>query len=486
LQDPLPSTTAKNPTDQSHEELRKQNPLRSQPADEYVSHPAMAPPILPFPMNVNAPEPSPSQSNYLSFETGPRVHRRRATLPSMILSPDDAAALRKMWSSPDLQPISPSAQSLGQSLPSPEIGMAYTSGSNPNRRSRSAGALRELSRAQEQTTGLRRRSSEIRYWRTSRIELLENERRVSTSSERPSQESSIAPSVHSSTIEASDAFADTGSSVHGDHVHAFDFGSITTEQNSTDKHVSVVEARLSQLEFNMQHLSLSLQEVSQQNNRHTFVLDRAPSQRRSQSSLKSSRVGLPANPKDSVFPQRTASSKRYTQSTAALTGHPAMQTASASCLPHSGPYSPLTPTMLLPGPAQIIRPTTSQATPQAQTAILEEAAPSPLIYDHLAPLYNALRYERSVRKGLETQVLQLRRDVLELGKVVTQLRDTEGYPTPSPDQTLREEGHQNERSRFSGYDSDDEGKGMAEKWATPSEETAPRPWGQVSSEGEMF
>jgi hypothetical protein len=436
-------------------------------------------------MNINAPDPSASPSNYLSFETGPRVHRRRATLPSMILSADDAAALRKMWSSPDLQPISPSTQSIGQNLPSPEIGMAYTSGSNPNRRSRSAGALRELSRAQEQTTGLRRRSSEIRYWRTSRMDMeqLENERRVSTSSECRSEESSIVPSVHNSTTEISDALADTGSSVFRDNVQAFDFGSITTEQNSTDKNVSVVEARLSQLEFNMQHLSLSLQEVSQQSNRHTFVLDKAPSQRRSQSSLNSSHTGILANSKDQVFPKRTASSKRSTQSTSASTG---MQAASTSFLPPSGPYSPLTPTMLSPGPAQTTRPSTSQANPQAQTAIIEEAAPSPLVYDHLAPLYNALRHERSVRKGLETQILQLRRDVLELGKVVTQLRGTEGYPTPSPDATLRDEGHQTERSRFSGYDSDDEGKGLAEKWATPREETAPRPWGQALSEEDMF
>lgn len=478
----------KNATDHSLEELRKQNPLRSQPADEYASHPVMAPPVLPFPMNINAPDPSASPSNYLSFETGPRVHRRRATLPSMILSPDDAAALRKMWSSPDLQPASPGTHSLGPSLPSPQIGMAYTSGSNPNRRSRSAGALRELSRTQEQTTGLRRRSSEIRYWRTSRMDMeqLENERRVSTSSECRSEESSVAPSVHNSMTEFSDAFAETGSSARGDNIHAFDFGSITTAQDSTtDKHVSVVEARLSQLEFNMQHLSMSLQEVSQKTTRHTFVLDRSRSPRRSQSPLNSSRTGLQSNSKDAVMPQRSASSKRYTQNTADAAGHPAMQAASKSYLLHSSLYSSLTPTILLPGPAQTIRPSTSQATPQAQAAIVEELAPSPLIYDHLAPLYNALRYERSVRKGLETQVLQLRRDVLELGKVVTQLRGIDGYPTPSPDTTLRGEGHSTERSRFSGYDSDDEGKGMGEKWTTPREETPQRPWTQ-SSDGEMF
>lgn len=442
-------------------------------------------------MNINAPDPSASPSNYLSFETGPRVHRRRATLPSIILSPDDAAALRKMWSSSDRHPISPSTQSLGQSVPSPEIGMAFTSGKpeNPNRRSRSAGALRELSTTQEQKTSPRRRSSEIRYWRTSRVQMeqLEHDRRVSTSSECRSEDSSIAASVHNSMTEVSDAFADTGSSYHADNVHAFDFGSIATEPNSSDKHVSVVEARLSQLEFNMQHLSLSLQEATQQKTLQPFVLDKAPGHRKSHSSLNSSRNGGSSDAKDTIPPKRNKSPKQYTQTRSASAGTSASQTVPTTYLHSSGRYSPLAPTMLLPGPAQTIRPSTSQAIPQAHTAILEGAAPSPLIHDQLVPLYNALRYERLVRKGLETQIQQLRRDVFELGKVVTQLRGNTGLPTPSPDDTLRDEVQQrNERNRFSGYDSDDEGKGMAEKWATPREETVPTPWGRTSPEGEMF
>lgn len=442
----------------------------------------MNPPVLPFPMNINAPDPSASPSNYLSFETGPRVHRRRATLPSIVLSPDDAAELRKMWN-----PTSPSTLSLGQSLPSPEIGMAFTSikSENPNRRSRSAGALHELSVAQKMKTSPRRRSSEIRYWRTSRVEMeqLEQDRRVSTSSECRSDDSSIAASVHNSMTEVSDAFADTGSSFHGDNVNAFDFGSTATEPNATDKHVSVVEARLSQLEYNMQHLSLSLQEATLQRTQQPFALAKAPIHRKSHSSLNSSRNGASTDSKDVVLPKRKISPKHSTQIRAASAG----PTPPSTYSPSSDRCSLLASTMLSPGSAQTIRPSTSQATPQAHTAILEKAAPSPLLYDQLAPLYNALRYERSVRKGLETQVQQLQRDVFELGKVVAQLRGIEGYPTPSPDVAMEDAAHQrSERNRFSGYDSDDEeGKGMAEKWATPRDETVVRPWG-ASSEGEMF
>jgi hypothetical protein len=492
LQDPLPSTTGKNPKEQNHDELRNQqqhhvNPLRSQPADEYVSKPPLAAPVLPFPMNVNAPEPDTPQSNYLSFETGPKVHRRRATLPSMVLSPADAAALKKMWSTADLQAVSPSIQSVGMSMPSPVIGMAVTSGSNPNRRSRSAGALHDLSRMQEETIGVRRRSSEIRFWRTSQKALQENERPVSISSEgrsEKSSEKSSSSSIQPSATDVSDALAETGSSVHEDQVHAFDFGSMSTEQNSTDKHISIVESRLSQLEFNMQHLSLSLQEVSQQNNRQTIILDRAPREHQSQPSLNGGHLGLPANPKDPVFPlQRSTSSGRYTQKFLAPMGSPS--TPKGSFLSSPSSYDPSSPRMLAHGPAQTTRPSTSQATPQGpQTAAHGPNVP-PMYDDHLAPLYNALRYEREVRKALEMQVFELRRDVLELGKVVTQLRGTQGYPTPSPDPALREESVPAEKSRFSGYDSDDEGKGMAERWATPREENAPTTWG-YHSDGEMF
>lgn len=69
-----------------------------------------------------------------------------------------------------LSPRPASVHAKGSKVPSEEdgsgsIGMAVTSGSHPNRRSRSLGQLREAARA---TGGItRRRSDEIRYWRAS-------------------------------------------------------------------------------------------------------------------------------------------------------------------------------------------------------------------------------------------------------------------------------------------------------------------------------
>ncbi|ESZ95431.1 hypothetical protein SBOR_4172 [Sclerotinia borealis F-4128] len=69
-----------------------------------------------------------------------------------------------------LSPRPASAQAKGSKAPSDEkgsgsIGMAITSGSHPNRRSRSLGQLREAARVAGGMS--RRRSDEIRYWRAS-------------------------------------------------------------------------------------------------------------------------------------------------------------------------------------------------------------------------------------------------------------------------------------------------------------------------------
>jgi hypothetical protein len=436
-------------------------------------------------MNVNAPEPSPTQNalNYISFETSPRVHRRRATLPSMVLSPADAAVLQKMWSSPDQQPAaaSPSTKSIYSSTPSPLIGVALTS--NPNRRSRSAGALHELARMQGETVGttaLRRRSSEIRYWRTSRVDS-QDVRRPETGQSFDCRSAKDSAAIS----DTSEALADDGSSVRGGP-HSFDFGSITTETNTAERNVHIVEQRLSQLEFNMQHISLSLQEMTgSPPEKQTVTIGKAPRGHQSQSSITLERPGLPANPKD-VFAQRTAS-KRYTQApqpptTPSLSSSPSkMAQPSTSNLSSSSSADVSPPLGFVSSQGQQPRPSTSAATPQAPQTNF-----APTIHDHLAPLYNALRYERTVRKALEGQVLQLRRDVFELSTIVTQLRGAT-YPTPSPDHPLAIGSGVAEKSRFSGYDSDEEGKeaGNTEDWATPKEELGPRGWGTLEKEG-MF
>jgi hypothetical protein len=495
-QDPLPTIASKATEDGKHAETALQtpshkDPLRSQPVDNRKPRTLVPARSLPFPMNVNAPEPSSTEKalGYTSFETSPQVHRRRATLPSMMLSPADAAVLQKMWSSPDLQPAAASpSKKVKPSIPSPLIGVAVTSGVNPKRRSRSAGALHEMARLQAENVDVRRRSAEIRYWH--RVDSHDVGRPASKQS---AESKSTRESPALSVAELSDAMADTGSSIHGGS-RSFDFRSTTTTRtNTAERSVNIVEQRLSQLEFNMQHVSLSLQEFSAQpTQQRTVTIDRAPSGHRSQTSLTSERHGLPANPKD-VFAVQTPSNNfiqtlqpRTTSSQSPSPTKRFPQPPSYLSLPNLDGASPTT--AYVPASGQLRRPSTSAAGSQSA-----QAFHSPITQDHLAPLYSALRHERKARKELESQVLQLRRDVLDLNTIVSQLRGAT-YPTPSPDHIMSSStigSVSAEKSRFSGYDSDDEVKGFGhtENWATPREELVPRGWGHSSEdlkEGFMF
>lgn len=77
---------------------------------------------------------------------------------SAVLRGDNPATLPKSFDDPFWDSMVPVEER--------DIGLAVTSGSNPKRRSRSAGALRDIGKGHPDSSG-RRRSDEIRYWRAS-------------------------------------------------------------------------------------------------------------------------------------------------------------------------------------------------------------------------------------------------------------------------------------------------------------------------------
>jgi len=409
-------------------------------------------------MNVNAPQqPSTGRAdlrsmNYLSFETGPHVHRRRATLPSLIISPQDAAALHRMWSSTDLAPISGSEKSPSQGIPSPSIGLAISSGgANPNRRSRSAGALHEMARRQEMNMQMRRRSSEIKYWRASKIDSAQDEQPLSRkSSPAPSSKaSSFAPAQ----TEVSDALADTGSSIHDFQLQSFNFGSAATDPSTPEKPASITEHQLSQLESTTQRLPTSLQDVTLQPEpprEREFALKPAPRTQTSQSTLTASaQNGLGLQSEDST-PQRTSSLRFFTQPRPAPSPSPSKTSHQHSYFPTS---PPMAASLAIPRSTSL-----TQHPPYPEAHSSTHSAPQNPAAE-LTPLYNALRYERQVRKGLEVQVAQLRADVVDLSALVAEMRGSVRASSPSVFKN-RKKGFSavtnGESSRFSGYDSDGE------------------------------
>jgi hypothetical protein len=153
---------------------------RMEADDEYRPLTPMDAPQLPFPMNVNAPQPeSPYKAGDGASPHG--SHKRRATLPSIALSPAEANALTKYWDRGDgsgsplaggpLQsnPVAPDADADDDAggVPAPLIGLAITSNTiKQKRRSRSADALHEMALQHGLADlPLRRRSAEIKYWR---------------------------------------------------------------------------------------------------------------------------------------------------------------------------------------------------------------------------------------------------------------------------------------------------------------------------------
>jgi hypothetical protein len=103
-----------------------------------------------------------------------------------------------------------------------------------------------------------------------------------------------------------------------------------------------------------------------------------------------------------------------------------------------------------------------------ETANIPPSLPSASIYTHLAPLYSALRYERSQRKAMETRITQLSQQVSDLTTTITNMRSAEAFT-------------RTQASRFSGYDdSGDETEPREEEpmetvtpmeeWTTPTQE----------------
>jgi len=106
-----------------------------------------------------------TQEDGLQTSPEPSPQRRRATLPSLEFTPDEARTIATTLAPYGNRPLSHAAT---DERPQGSIGFAVTSGSNPKRRSRSAGALRDVAREHRMSPiQWRRRSDEFRCWRES-------------------------------------------------------------------------------------------------------------------------------------------------------------------------------------------------------------------------------------------------------------------------------------------------------------------------------
>jgi hypothetical protein len=435
---------------------------RIEPDDDYLSRTIIDHPQLPFPMNINAPQPSlykPSPEPGREQATGsPSPHRRRATLPSIALSPAEASVITNQWMKEDKQ-IEEEHSHIR--TPSPLIGLAITSNVSQKRRSRSADHLHAVA-AQQELAEIRRRSAEIQDWRSIQpgVAEVEDTEDVLPESRRDSVQDikEIIPSIsnHSSTSHRhlAPSVRHSGSTV------TTDLEDSRRASKQDVEAISRVDQRLSQIEINMAQLAFSMHTISERETKATvpppFRLGRVPKGQRTQQQDLRSRTtsGLPASPRDvgRATSVRDVAEGKKAQQPRSSPSYNDSHTQRNTQDPYG--YQMTSPSFMQPlGITNLGREAaSSSSTPQAQIhnfsnpfsqgysqiphSPTQPQSPGNML-EHLAPLYTALRYERTERKRLEALVLQLQRDLLDLTTIVAQrLGYADGYSPANTQQVL--------------------------------------------------
>ena len=397
---------------------------------------------LPFPMNVNAPQNELPERDYVKMRA--QIQPRRATLPSLMFNQPDADARFGVRRSEDLGGTDVETHSLHEST----IGIALTTKEDVthHRRSRSMDELRKLLKEHEKIEPRRRSDelNEIKSWRLSYLD-------------RPESVLAVAPDMqdleqhqgHDQRFTETHAHEHVDDhhheSVH-DHIHnrdhalvdgielEHDFGNETDEPDvatiapdasseieerrvgtpdfvrlvkqtrgpdsgiaaSTDGLERQMPDRISNVEHRLKSLEDAFQRLNGRSNRQTIILEGADRRHRSAGRQR------PHSP----LPEAE---------------RPSSPESSAD---EGAIFSPAT--VLFPTP-------THHSVKTGSFSDESVSLPPANIYPHLTPLYNALQYERSARKRLESELLRLQREMYELQVMVRRLEDKNGYPTPSPD-----------------------------------------------------
>ncbi|KAF1965181.1 hypothetical protein BU23DRAFT_34538 [Bimuria novae-zelandiae CBS 107.79] len=461
---------------------RKPTNRRGRISDLPVEEPKPINPLgqhLPFPMNVNAPQEASPPHEYLRFQVPtPDLSRRRATLPNVhaiaeTQSLNDSPKRLETWEErPD-----------GEFIPSPEIGIALSSPPRDRqltntiqekRRSRSAGNLRELMKGRPSVE--RRRSAEIRYWRSSytsgsvystntprprTAQTVETVRSVEAQDDLPNLEDVVTKSVsvHAPTVVAH--VQDAPQIPIQLPVEAFNFGNLRSEfsdeedleqhelPTKSERRVSI-EERVKFLEENLRTLDASVKRMSGINNRQTIILENAPKGRRSR------------NRSSSASSQRQGSHHSSTGSNALHL----RQYEEEKLAPDSQTHAPLSAVNESPAISH------DQCTAQRVKLAGD-------VHAQLAALHASLQHERHARKLLKAQVSTLQRDLADLHALVHKFAAASpSYPTPSPDAIITSNeastprateirGRAGTESSASSREGDD--FVSPEDWATPKE-----------------
>ena len=397
-----------------------------------------------------------------------RSPHRRATL-------GNSDALPKSFDDPFWDSIVP--------IEDPNIGLAVTS-DNSKRRSRSADALRAMSRAQAENP-TRRRSDEIRYWRASVERPMSGESRHSGTIV-----GAIGPERKVNSTHFRDSSDEPLSPRHG---RIFDFGSPNDDKSEkirsqspsngvVDENTIGLPISNELVEQSSTHLSQEGQVFSPADQTNHQGQEADTSARAASGPTSVHRSSEPGTPSQGQFqqPGPTSEANTYTQ-----TERHESEMRKGGYLPESD-HLPTANEVDPPGTSrvpQMKRKNTAESYSDDYINLIggsvQPEPPTPLSPNTsitFEAVSNVIAYERAARKHLETIVYDLRRQVAELRSIVESKPDRLGndemdtYRSRSSEtmdaaKTLeRLEGYSDNRvtviqSRFSGFDSIDDSNG---------------------------
>ncbi|KAI9697826.1 MAG: hypothetical protein M1836_004502 [Candelina mexicana] len=353
--------------------------------------------------------------------------------------------------------------------PKPEeggIGYAVTSGSNPSRRSRSAGAMRGLRRSAEGPFGFsRRRSAEIKYWRESGGYLTKTlpepysehlaERDIEAVEE-------ILPKTVQQRVEKQ-----LGQGPRPRHQNFSYVSPRPDADDIQDVGTTKLEGRVTRLEDKMTDTEHAISKLRGRASRATVIIERPPSQASRERSLPS-RYSRSAERSSYYSDDHRLSRKR---SSTAFDNSSGSGTSRSPTPPPNFVKS----TAFEAARTAEVRPISGSTIRAARSHDPIPTIPHPptlsmsgLTSEHYTTLLSLILREQSARKRLEGQVTLLHREV----EVLRSKFYNPAYPTPSPDQTqpiLSPQqtymGGQGGRRHFAGFD----GWGAREQESTDSE-----------------
>jgi hypothetical protein len=352
------------------------------------------------------------------FEVPGAAVRRRKTLPTLLVSGQDAAAIEPVSKRADVPPI-PAKLSAEQLRPTTsEIGLALSETKESKRRSRSAGGMstRDSGVADEPA---RKRSAEIRFWRES---YQGNVLRASgftvpcsvpppDEHERDDkwqamQDQSQEPFTPPTELSESPGDPRVNSQSRQDTVGTLDGSTQLNFRSTSGLSSRDLEERVTQLEANVQYFQRSLHKMQAERNRRTVIVGDYPSPERRKShrtpSMLADDLHTPTNYLEKNVPQEPET----------------LRPATASPLPRS-PIAQYPPVPPLPGQSNEFPPDS----PTRDTRPSNARKPSNLIISNptvtFKSLYQMLADERSARRRLETQMRTLHTDIQDLQQQVS-------------------------------------------------------------------